>query len=46
MASIVEKESGLPQELPKIAGLYLHRLAHRHAAAGRPHRDLRTGRAL
>jgi UPF0755 protein len=27
MASIVEKESGLPQELPKIAGLYLHRLA-------------------
>jgi UPF0755 protein len=26
MASIVEKESGLPQELPKIAGLYLHRL--------------------
>jgi UPF0755 protein len=27
MASIIEKESGLPQELPKIAGLYLHRLA-------------------
>jgi UPF0755 protein len=27
MASIVEKESGLPQELPKIAGLYLHRYA-------------------
>jgi UPF0755 protein len=27
MASIVEKESGLPQELAKIAGLYLHRLA-------------------
>lgn len=27
VASIVEKESGLPQELPKIAGLYLHRLA-------------------
>lgn len=26
MASIVEKESGVPQELPKIAGLYLHRL--------------------
>jgi UPF0755 protein len=26
MASVVEKESGLPQELPKIAGLYLHRL--------------------
>jgi UPF0755 protein len=26
MASIVEKESGLPQELPRIAGLYLHRL--------------------
>jgi UPF0755 protein len=26
MSSIVEKESGLPEELPKIAGLYLHRL--------------------
>ena len=26
MASIVEKESGLPQELRKIAGLYLHRV--------------------
>jgi UPF0755 protein len=26
MASIVEKESGVPQELGKIAGLYLHRL--------------------
>jgi UPF0755 protein len=26
MASIVEKESGLPQELKIIAGLYLHRL--------------------
>jgi UPF0755 protein len=27
MASVVEKESGLPEELPKIAGLYLHRLS-------------------
>lgn len=27
MASIVEKESGLPQELKIIAGLYLHRLS-------------------
>jgi UPF0755 protein len=27
MASIVQKESGLPQELAKIAGLYVHRLS-------------------
>jgi len=27
MASIVQKESGLPQELAKIAGLYLHRVS-------------------
>jgi UPF0755 protein len=27
MASIVEKESALPAEIPKIAGLYSHRLA-------------------
>ncbi|MDP9084291.1 MAG: endolytic transglycosylase MltG [Pseudomonadota bacterium] len=27
MASIIQKESGLPQELGKIAGLYLHRFA-------------------
>jgi len=27
MASIVQKESGLPQELGKISGLYLHRLS-------------------
>ncbi|MDP9007597.1 MAG: endolytic transglycosylase MltG [Pseudomonadota bacterium] len=26
MASIIQKESGLPQELAKIAGLYLHRV--------------------
>jgi UPF0755 protein len=26
MSSIVQKESGVPAELPKIAGLYLHRL--------------------
>jgi UPF0755 protein len=27
MASIIQKESGIPQELAKIAGLYWHRLA-------------------
>jgi UPF0755 protein len=27
MASIIQKESGIPQELAKIAGLYLHRLS-------------------
>jgi UPF0755 protein len=27
MASIVQKESGVPQELGKIAGLYMHRLS-------------------
>jgi UPF0755 protein len=27
MASIVEKESGLPQEIAKVAGLYLHRFS-------------------
>src|SRR5258707_3056107 len=27
MASVVQKESGVPQELAKIAGLYLHRLS-------------------
>jgi UPF0755 protein len=27
MASIIQKESGVPQEIPKIAGLYLHRLS-------------------
>lgn len=27
MASIIQKESGVPQELAKIAGLYLHRLS-------------------
>jgi UPF0755 protein len=26
LSSIVQKESGVPAELPKIAGLYLHRL--------------------
>ena len=26
VASIIQKESGVPQELPRIAGLYLHRL--------------------
>ena len=46
LASIVEKETGKAADRTLIAAVFQQPAAHRHAAADRPDRDLRHGRAL
>ncbi len=43
MASIIERETGLPEEREQIAGVFIRRLQARHAPADGPHRHIRRG---
>ena len=46
LASIVEKETGIADERPQIAGVFAAPAEARHAPADRPDRDLRHGQRL
>ena len=41
LASLVEKETGVAQERPLVAGVFVEPPAHRHEARMRPHHHLR-----